>query len=283
MASRITIEVLGVDGTVRDTYQTENIMTNFGLLNWARAAMGSHIAIGSGSRDEDESVTSLANYVRNQSGSWSYSDVNFIDEENGVMRTDHTLLVVFPLEEAAQNYSELGINTNDQNALQTYALIRDPAGEPTAVSILVGEQVRVYYVVQFSTPLVDVVEKEMNGVATTVTTVPLATGQTNGIRLPNTPANATRYWAGQGVPEPGVVPSGGTQGPRAATVSEGEYTQSVQLGELNLAGGISLIRLGGTLNNVGIMVHFDPPIMKTSSFGMNVSVTANLVNGEFYA
>lgn len=284
VASKITVEVLGEDGQVKSVNRTTNIMTNFGLSHWSASALGTHIALGSGSRAEEGSVTSLASYTRNQLGSWSYSDTNNVDIDNGVMRTDHTLEVVFPVEVSAQNYSEMGINSNNQNELQTYALIRDPAGSPTAISVQAGEQVRVYYLVQFSTPLQNVVSKTMNGVLTTVTTVPLATGATNAVRLPNTPANATRYWAaGQPIPEPGVQPVGGTQGPRAATVTSGTYTQSLQIAEMNLAGGISLIRLGGTAGNVGIMVHFDPPIMKTSDFSMAVAVTSNLSNGDFYA
>lgn len=284
VSSRIILEAVRPDGTVRETIETKNIFTATGLAHWAAQTLGSQLAVGYGSRVESESVTSLSNFAKSQSGTWTYSEVNVIDTTNGVMRTDHLLTVTYPIETSNQNYSEVGIHSGNQNQLQTYALIRDANGDPTAMSILAGEQLRVFYFVQFNTPLLHSVEKLMNGVMTTVTTVPLATGENVNVRLPNTPANATRFYAaGEPVPSPGVAPSGGVQGPRAATITNGLYNIAVDPSELNLTGGIALIRMGGTSNNVGIMVHFDPPINKTSAFSMAVSVTATLSNGDFYA
>lgn len=284
VSSRIIFEAVRPDGTVRETIESKNIFTATGLAHWAGQTLGSQLAVGYGSRVENESVTSLSNFAKSQSGTWTYSEVNVIDTTNGVMRTDHLLTVTYPVETSNQNYSEVGIHSGNQNQLQTYALIRDANGDPTAMSILEGEQLRVFYFVQFNTPLLHSVEKMMNGVMTTVTTVPLATGENVNVRLPNTPATATRFYAaGQSIPSPGVAPSGGVQGPRAATIANGLYNISVDPSELNLTGGIALIRMGGTENNVGIMVHFDPPVNKTSAFSMTVGVTTTLSNGVFYA
>lgn len=284
VAGRVGLEAVRPDGSVRSRLDFCNIMTTTGLSHWAAQTLGNQLAVGYGSRVETEAISSLASYAKSQSGTWTYTEVNVIDNVNGVMRTDHILTVTFAPESSNQNYSEMGIHSGNQNQLQTYALIRDANGDPTAMSILAGEQLRAFYVVQFSTPLIHSIEKLMNGVMTTVTTVPLATGETVNVRLPNTPANATRFYAaGQAIPSPGTAPSGGVQGPRAATITNGLYNISVDPNELNLTGGISLIRMGGTSNNVGIMVHFDPPVNKTSAFSMAVGVTTTLSNGDFYA
>lgn len=284
VASRITLDVIDVNGEVRDTLKFQNIMTNYGLDSWAKDILGTHIALGSGSRTELPTVTDLAGFVRTASGTYSYSNTNFVDEVNGVMRSDHILNITFPVETVAQNYSEMGIHNNNRNQLQTYARIRDAIGEPTSVGVQVGEQVRVSYVVQFSTPLSRTTTQTIGVNPTTITTVPLTTGASNAIRLPNTPTSAGRLWAaGQGIPVAGVAPVGGVAPPRASVITSGEYVMSALLAEANLSGGISLIRMGGTANNVGILCHFDPPIAKTAAVTMYVTVTASLSNGVFYA
>lgn len=284
VASRITLDVLGVDGAVRDSLQFCNVMTNYGLDSWTKDILGTHIAIGSGSRTELPSVTDLAGFVRTATGTYSYANTNFVDNVNGVMRSDHILNVVFPVETVAQNYSEMGIHNNNVNALQTYARIRDAVGEPTSVGVQVGEQVRISYVVQFSTPLSRVTTQAIGTNLTTITTVPLATGATNSIRLPWFPfAQGTVWAAGEDVPDAGVYPAGGVSPPRASTIVNGLYTMRAETSELNLAGGISLIKMGSNTTQLGIICHFDPPIAKTSAVGMTLTVTSNLSNGAFYA
>lgn len=284
VASRITLDVVGADGVVRDSLQFCNVMTNYGLDSWTKGILGTHIAIGSGSRTELPTVTDLAGLVRSASGTYSYANTNFIDNANGVMRSDHILNVTFPLETVAQNYSEMGIHNNNQNSLQTYARIRDTVGNPTSVGVQVGEQVRVSYVVQFSTPLSRVITQTIGTKLTTITIVPLTTGATNAIRLPNVDVSAGRLWAaGQNVPAAGISPAGGVAPPRSSSISNGQYVMNSSLTESNLTGGISLIRMGGTGHNVGLLCHFDPPINKTASAAMNVTVTSTLVNGVFYA
>lgn len=283
VASRITLDVLGTDGVVRDSLQFCNVMTNYGLDSWTKGILGTHIALGAGSRTESATVTDLAGFVRSASGVYSYTNANFIDDVNGVMRSDHVLTVVFPVETVAQNYSEMGIHNNNVNALQTYARIRDPLGDPTSIGVQVGEQARISYVVQFSLPLSRVTKQTIGTNLTTITTVPLAAGATNEVRLPRQEASAVRLWgAGQSIPSAGVEPVGGVQFPRDATIANGQYTASAQIAELNLAGGISLIRLGGTYNRIGVMCHFDPPIDKTPSVGMTITASSTLTNGGFY-
>lgn len=284
MSSKITLEIVGVDGSIRGVFKTTNVMTSFGLENWARSSLGAQLAIGSGSRAELETVTSLAGFVRSATGTYSYSNVSQIDETSGVMRSDHTLNVTFPPETESQNYSEVGIHGGNPEQLQTYALIRDLEGAPTSISILAGEQIRVSYIVQFSTPIESSTLRTIGGVSTTVTVVPLSTGQTNEMRLPNAAAAATRFWpSGQDVPNPGSLPVGGTQGPSNATITNGVYSLAIEMNELNLAGGISLMRLGGTSNSPGIMVHFDPPVGKTAALSMNIAVNSILSNGVYHA
>lgn len=282
VASRITLDVLGVDGSVRKSLQFQNIMTNYGLDSWAKGILGTHIALGSGSRTELPTVTDLAGFVRTASGVYSYSNTNFVDEVNGVMRSDLILNLVYPVETSAQNYSEMGIHNNNRNQLQTYARIRDANGEPTSVGVQIGEQVRVSYVVQFSTPLYNTTAQKIGVNPTTITTVPLTTGVSNAVRLPG--ASGGRLWqAGQSIPEAGVAPAGGVAPSRNSVITNGEYIMNALLTEANLTGGISLIRMGGEYNEVGILCHFDPPIAKTADVGMIVSVTTSLSNGVFYA
>lgn len=284
VASRITLDVLSADGDVRESLHFCNVMTNYGLDSWTRGYLGTHIALGSGSRTELPSVTDLAGFVRTATGSYTYANTNFVDNVNGVMRSDLILGVVFPVETVAQNYSEMGIHNNNRNALQTYARIRDAVGDPTSVSVQAGEQVRVSYVVQFSTPLSHVTTQVIGTNSTAITTVPLSTGANYSIRLPEPQASYTRLWqSGQPVPSAGISPSGGVGSPKAATVNNGEYKLLAQLSEMNLAGGISLIKMGAAPSAVSIMCHFDPPIQKNESVGMTLTITSTLTNGVFYA
>ncbi len=284
VASRITLDVLGTDGAVRDSLQFCNVMTNYGLDSWTRGDLGRHIAIGSGSRTELPTVTDLAGFVRTTTGTYSYANTNFIDSANGVMRSDYILNLVFPVETVAQNYSEMGIHNNNQNALQTYARIRDAVGDPTSVGVQVGEQVRVSYVVQFSVPLSRVTTQTIGVNLTTVTTVPLATGSSNEIRLPPTHRSYGKLWpAGQGIPPAGVAPLAGEFFPSDALINNGQYSAGMALAESNLLGGIALIKVGNEPTQVSLMAHFDPPINKTSSVGMTLTISTTLTNGDFYA
>lgn len=258
-------------------------MTDYGLDDWTKNILGTHIALGSGARDELSTVTDLEGYVRTASGAYSYTNTNFIDLISGVMRSDHILNITFPIESSPQNYSEMGIHNNNASQLQTYARIRDAIGDPASISVQQGEQVRCSYAVQFSTPLSRVTSQTIGANLTTITTVPLATGAGNAVRLPNTPVAAGRLWAaGQSIPEAGIAPTGGVAPPRASSVANGLYTMSIQKTEANLAGGISLIRMGGTSGSVGIMCHFDPPIAKTELLGMSVTITSTLENGIYH-
>lgn len=283
VSSKIKLEVLAADGSIKADRNFTNIMTNLGLVRWTNDSLGVSLAIGSGSRAEVGTVTSLANYVRSANGSYTYSDVNFIDVENNVMRSNHLLTVLYPLETASVNYSEVGIHGGNINELQTYALIRDSAGNPTAVSILAGERIRVSYGIQFSMPLISYAEKDIAGVMTGVSVVPLQTAGSNLVRLPSEPAGAIRiYGEGVGLPAPGVAPAGGVASPRAATSAAGVYSLSLNQADANFPGGIELIRLGATDNRLGIMVHFNPPIPKTSGYNMTLTAQPLLYNGDYY-
>lgn len=279
VASKIVMQVLR-NGDVVESRQFSNIMTNYGLQSWASGNLGTHIALGSGSRAEAGNITGLAAYERTQTGSYTYSESNVIDEVAGVMRSNHTLEVVFPIEAANKNYSEMGIHNNSINQLQTYALIRDAIGKPTAQAVLAGEQLRVYYAVQFSLPLSRSAVKDANGVATTITTVPLHTGQSVAARLPQT--TNSRIWdAGQPIPNAGLSPTGGTTAPNGTWVGD-TYKLSLNNDQGNLAGGISLMRAGNAANQIAIMAHYDPPLNKQSSFSLALSHKIILTNGVFH-
>lgn len=283
VSSTIKLEVLGADGQARRTLEFKNIMTSTGLSSWTRGALGSHIAFGSGSRTESESVTDLAGFVTTSAGTYSYANANFIDEAAAVMRTDSVLLVLLPPEVSAKNYSEMGIHNNNVNALQTYARIRDAGGAPTSVGVQVGERLRVSYVVQYSIPLQSAATQSIGGVPTLVTTVPYQSSINVDIRLPDTSMYSTYFWpAGQPIPSAGLLPVGGVRAPQDASLTNGLYSFTAQLTQLNLAGGISLMKLGGG-NSVSVMFHFDPPISKTALNTMNINLSASLTNGVFYA
>ena len=284
VSSKITLEVIGTDGLVNKSLVFNNIMTNYGLDSWTKGNLGSYLAIGSGSKEELATVTDLAAYVKSSIGASTSYATNFIDTPNNVMRSDLILNVVFPIETAAVNYSEMGIHDNNKDALQTYARLRDGVGAVTSVSVQVGEQVRVTYVVQFSIPLSTVSTELIADVATTITTVPNFSGSSRSVRLPATDASYIRFWAaGQAIPKVGISPTGGVVSPRAATVNNGLYKLVVNKTELNLTGGIALVKLGDSSSNISIMCHFDPPIPKIATTTMDITCTSTLTNGVFYA
>ena len=279
ISSRITSQVLS-GGEVKNQLMTHNIMTDYGLQAWAQGSLGSHLALGSGSRAEVGNITSLAAHVRTTSGVYSYSDINVIDDVAGVMRSNHTLTVTYPIETVNRNYSEIGIHNNNVNQLQTYALLSDSTGQTTSQTVLAGEQLRVYYTVQFAIPLLHSEVKMINGVSTTVSTVPLYTGRDVLARLPRTSTNYL-WAAGQPVPTAGKVPSGGVGAP---TASRSGNTSTIALNDTqgNLTGGISMVRAGDNSNNIGLLIHFDPPIQKTSAHSAKFITAAVLSNGDFH-
>lgn len=279
VASKITAEVLR-DGEIVRSQTFSNIMTDYGLQSWASGNLGRHLALGSGSRIEAGNITSLAAYARSQSGSYSYSESNVIDEVAGVMRSNHTLEVVFPIETASQNYSEMGIHNNSINQLQTYALIRDALGQPTAVAVKAGEQLRTYYTVQFSLPLSRTDIKDVAGVPTTITTVPLYTGQSVAARLPQV-ANSRLWAAGQGIPTAGLSPAGGYAAHDGSWFG-GEYRLNLGDADGNLDGGIALVRAGNAATEIAVMMHFDPPLDEKSGFIARVTAPVVLVNGVYH-
>lgn len=273
--------MIGVDGVERAHGVTHNRFTASGLQQWASGSLGSNLALGSGSRSEAASGTALEAFVRSAAGSWSYTNTNVIDSANGVMRSEAILNVTFPAETAPVIYTELGILRDSATSLQTYALIRNLAGLPAALSVLAGEQVRVAYRVQYAIPLLHSSVQTIDGVETTVTVVPLTTGASVTTRLPSvTQSTITGYPAAQGIPTAGTAPGGGTASPRAATVTAGEWKLTLTAAEWALAGGIGMVRAGGG-SYVGIMLHFSPSLDKSGA-SMSLAITTTLTNGDFY-
>lgn len=282
-SSKITAQVVRADGSIKKAYEFNNIFTSFGLQHWARATLGNRIAAGSGSRTETEGITSLANYVRSAQGSYSYSESNVIDESAGVMRSNHTLYVEFPSETNNQNYSEIGIHSGDQNQLQTYALIRDANGQPTSVSVLAGENLRVYYVVQFSVPLLVQYTKQVSGVPTQFSLVPVYTGQSVDSRLPDY-RRAYTWKGGQDIPAAGVITSNYNDSLIGnASTTDNVYNLLIDSTKSNYAEGISLFRLGYTASAITMHVHVDPPVYKTDVESLRLSIECVLSNGSYHA
>lgn len=284
VASSILFEVIDCQGKVKSQVRTKNIMTSLGLMQWARQSLGSSLAVGAGSREEVENISALVSYTRTQSGSYSYPDVNNIDEANGVMLSTSVLSVLFPAETQAQNYSECGIHSGNVTELQTYAAIRNTDGLPTTISVLAGEQLRATYAIQYSLPLVHTAIKELAGEMRTITVVPIRTGASVGARLPSSGgASSVRvHPAGTPIPTAGEYGIGGVS-PPTPSVSQGFYTISANDTQLNLQGGIQMFSLGTIHNSsIGIHVHIDPPIQKNEDNKLQFWLNANLANGEYY-
>lgn len=281
VSSKITVQVLCGD-EIKRSYEFSNIFTNFGLQNWARASLGTRLAVGSGSQTEDESITTLASYERSQTGTYSYTETNYIDTVADVMRSDHILFVEFSAETSNRNYSEMGIHSGDFNQLQTYALIRDELGQPTSVTLLTGEKLRVYYVVQFSVPLLTNYTKKISNIDTQVSIVPMYTGGSNTIRLPHT--DRVRVWeGGQPVPDAGVVLSNYNTTSTSVTHSDNICTAVVNAPVGNYTSGLSMFKVGDTVSRVSLYVHVDPPVYKTDIDALKLSIQCTLSNGSYHA
>lgn len=283
--------MIGVDGVERDHGVTCNRFTANGLQQWASGSLGSNLALGSGSRSEAASGTALEAFVRSASGSWSYTNTNVIDSANGVMRSEAILNVTFPAETVPVIYTELGIWRDSATSLQTYALIRNLAGLPAALSVLAGEQVRVAYRVQYAIPLLHSSVQTMDGVETTVTVVPrrIPSNITSSARLPDYYREHVKAFYGAIMPIPlaGQWQSGGgLLAQNKITLSNGVIT--IITGESDWQGtGISRLDFTTTFSASGmyyspeIMIHFDPPLNNVGA-AMTLKISTTLTNGEFY-
>lgn len=274
VGTKISVQVLR-GGNVQREYVFHNIITNVGLSSWRTSALPTSISIGQGVRSEDLTVTALQSYTRNFSGTWAYFEPNYLDEINGVVRTTYQMTALSPVETSAQNYTELGLGAN--NSLWTYATIKDPAGLPTAVTVLAGEQIRVFYQIQFSIPVETVINAELDGTPTVVTVVPFSSSTGNSRRLPPQ-SNYFGVWQGvQPVPTAKVMPSGRvTAG--TVTTDASRYKASLSISQGNYAEGIGMVYAGpsgASATDVGMFFHFDPPVPKQSGEILNFLLAAN--------
>lgn len=138
------IEVLRADGSVKQSLDSfPNLITNAGLERLATSAsspFGTYCRVGTGSTPPSETDTALENQIASTT-SYSLSRGVTVGEGFCWGRAVYT----FALGAVVGNISELGIGwtASSNNTLFSRALILDQFGNPTTITLLADEQLRV--------------------------------------------------------------------------------------------------------------------------------------------
>ena len=260
-STHITVQVVGENGT-RTVWEGSNLLTTNGAYDWVRGALGQHLAIGEGVHDLSPDIQELSQYVQTAKGEYAVTQTGTLDSESGVVRSTFRLTTLFPVQEIARNFTELGIHNNNIRRLQTYALFRSTQGEPVVVTVIPGERIQVLYDIHLTSPAKITKQYMINGTNTTVTQVMIAQQGANSILLPG--RELTAYQAPRDVPAPvQVLGTTGRLGSITGTHTEGKLQLSVSVNQWNTPQGIQLIKSSGPYE---VAWHFDPPIMKTSDW-----------------
>jgi hypothetical protein len=284
VAGYYTLEILkvgadgkAIEGSKRQPVPTfRNLITNAGLDRMG--AFGDYCAncqVGSGSTPPTVNDSTLAGLVASK----TLSNATATTQSAAPYYTSTTLNYEFAAGVAAGNLSEVGVGWAVTGSLFSRALIVDGSGNPTTITILADEILRVSYQLRYYVPTADLTGTiTLNGVsidwvsrAAEVVQATSWTGagyQSAGFRLESTSYQS----ANDGDISASVTGGpGGTSSSRTgvtdAAYSAGSYARSGTLtwdiGAANFAGGIKSLyaRHGIGTYQIG----FTPPIMKTSS------------------
>ena len=187
---------------------------------------------------------------------------------------------------AAGNLSEVGVGwTASGGGLFSRALILDPGGTPTTISVAADETLDVIYELRIYPPTSDATGTiELDGQlhswtsrASQVTTSSTPTDAHTGVIVNLYPAYAYNGAISTvtGSPAGANTEIGISRVPYEANSRKISHIVSANLDQGNLSGGIKSLRLGAVVQRGCYQIEFDPPIPKnnTKVFSLTVEVT----------
>jgi hypothetical protein len=307
MAGRIRLEVENAN-TGEITKQTDwfnNLILDSGLNMKGTGGVDRRCHVGSGSSTPSASDTSLDNFIASVDSGFAILDAGVQIEEfpyYGWSIRQYT----FSTGAAEGNISEIGITRDDFSSpsgpLFSRALVLDENGNPTTITILSNEILRVFYELRMYIPMADYINQiEIGGVTHTVTTRPA------NINLTTT-SDRLDSWGSRAIGNSSAAIVSGTSFSTRARVSETQDissytgnpggtqrssfdTDSYVDGSLertgtprwnidtaNFQNGIGRVVFASGVGNY--QTRFDPPIMKTQGdeLTLDLKVTWGRIN-----
>lgn len=255
-----------------------NLITDAGLAQWGDTAVERYwrCGVGSGSAVPTPADTGLQTPVAFADNAFSPSDISTGAPEYG---RGVRQVFTFGVGAVVANISEVCVGINNASLpVWSRALILDALGNPTSITILSDEQLRVTYEHMNYPPLDDITGEfeltgNLGGVYSFTARAAMVTDgsfwnpryaqstRASGSLVNNT-SGAANGTLGPITGRPssnGVV---GTKGLGIGTGTTRNFTESFSVAQGNVAGGINtyLIQMGAG----GYQFAFDPPIMKTN-------------------
>lgn len=155
IAGKFRMEVLRPDGTVKiDTGWQDNLVTDSGLDSYATAANNSlafrYIQVGSGSATPETIDTALQTYMAGIQIFPELGDTNSGYNNVSPRYYWDEATQTFAVGAVVGNVAELGLaSAGTGGVLFSRALIKDAGGDPTTVTVLSDEQLRITYQVRY--------------------------------------------------------------------------------------------------------------------------------------
>ena len=298
----IKLEIIKEDGTLKEAkglnIPFKNLITNAGLnyitggysaYNRDIPSAFKYCRVGTSSVTPTVFDTALGN----QTGSVSPlgSLTNTVQYKTNPYYSDHKRVYTFAVGAVSGNLTEIGFFSDTTNAIMwSRALIKDSGGNPTTLTLLATEQLKVTYTVRKYMP------------ASSTGSFTLNTNGTNStINYTVTPANITAnnstycslYYEGSVIylsesqtlgpvndfPTGSVYAAGGTISPYVTNSFEMEASHTVATTRCNFTTGIGSMLFGSytytAYESPAYLLYqcsFSPKIMKTSSQTLNIRI-----------
>lgn len=299
VGGRFTLEALDADGQVLRSVESNNMLLDGFFTRWAANAnninSGVYFCVGTGTTPVAANQTSLANFLAG-SVAPSRATVTHTDNElrpGNIWRASVSHVTIYPIGQIVGTITEIGANhvNNSSSNLDSRALLVDGGGNPTPLTILANEQLRVTYV-QWTdiNPAQSVTNIVFDGVSTTCTLEKL---QCNDRRSwPNFLGNLNLFNSATYISSTKelvnslttpVSTSGMTYiSTNSSVSSQGtgvrRITVTVSVSNGNIPGGIKYVQLANPDSSAYSMLglHFSPPIAKTNTKTLTLNVDFTL-------
>lgn len=254
-----------------------NLITNAGLDMLSTGGFMSCCQVGSGTTEPNVLDTALASRV---AGTTSASTVTRTATTSAPYYTSYTRTYTFAEGVAAGNLSEVGISATVNGELFSRARILDGIGNPTTITVLGDEILRVTYQLRHYRPVTDQTGTVTIG-GVTHDYVSRASDITSATELnsygfsSDHSAHSARVYSG------GIDAVTGSPSGTSATIGDpvsGEYTPgshvrgvsaSASIDQGNVAGGIRSATFGSGAGS--FQVEYDPPIAKDNTKVMTLN------------
>tara|TARA_R100001132_G_C3275829_1_gene99968 strand:- start:16977 stop:17855 length:879 start_codon:yes stop_codon:yes gene_type:complete len=277
-SGRFKAEVLKDNEVVRESCWSDNVIVNNFLNNVASDSGNtgglSSVAVGTGTSEPSVTDTSLDNQVATTSNDVSNNEINQITTVPYYCSL--TYVFIFNIGDVSGNITEVSANSFT-GGIVSRALFRDEFGDPTSVTVLADEQLRITYEGRVTIPDEDTVAS-VDGY--TLTIRPSGADNTTAWGFGNSVfinANRANVYSGS-IGDIDSTPSGGSNTQASAVNAEPYVSNSFQR-EITYTWDTTRANfdIASALFRVGMQwqVGIDPVIPKTSSDLLNITIVVS--------